>query len=79
MAYVLEFSPRHLSVLRRIAWGYDASIGDTLHKVIEDWVSQNDSQFICESCKDEPFCRLCFIKKRRKKSAGTMTIRLFVI
>ena len=68
MAYALELSQRHFSVLRRIAWGYGASMGDTLHKVIEDWVSQNDSNFICESCEDQSFCPLCFIKKRRVKA-----------
>lgn len=65
MADTLELSQRHHSIIRRIAWGYDASISDTLQKVIEDWVSQNDTLFICESCKDQSFCPLCFIKKRR--------------
>ncbi len=64
MTCALELSQRHFSVLRRIAWGYDASMGDTLHKVIEDWVSQNDSHFICESCKDQSFCLSCFMKNR---------------
>lgn len=60
----IKLSPRHFEVMRRIAWGYAASISDTLHKVIEDWISQNDSRFICESCKDQSFCPLCFIRKR---------------
>lgn len=69
MAYLKpELSQRHASALRRIAWGYDASMGDTLHKIIEDWVSQNDTSFICESCKDQSFCPSCFIKKRRQKT-----------
>jgi hypothetical protein len=68
MAYVLELSSRHFSVLRRIAWGYDAAMGDTLQKIIEDWVSQNDSHFICESCKDQSFCPSCLMKKRRQKA-----------
>jgi hypothetical protein len=67
MTNMLKLSQRHFSVLHRIAWGYDASIVDTLHKVIEDWVSQNDSRFICESCKDQSFCPSCFMKKRRAK------------
>lgn len=53
MDYELELSSRHFSVLLRIAWGYNATMGDTLHKIIEDWVSQNDSRFICEFCKDQ--------------------------
>lgn len=68
MTFTFELSQRHLFVLLRIAWGYNASIGDTLHKVIEDWVSQNDSHFICESCKDQSFCPSCFMKKRRMKA-----------
>ncbi len=63
MAYALKISSRHLSVLRRIAWSYSASMRDTLQKIIEDWVSQNDSSFICESCKDQSFCPSCFFKK----------------
>jgi hypothetical protein len=67
MAYVLKFSSkRHFFVLRRIAWAYDASMGDTLHKIIEDWVSQNESHFICEFCKDKSFCPSCFMKNRRE-------------
>ncbi|RJQ24371.1 hypothetical protein C4565_09900 [Candidatus Parcubacteria bacterium] len=68
MAYTLECSQRHFFVLRRIAWGYNASMGETLHKIIEDWVSQNDSRFICESCKDKSFCPSCFMKKHREKA-----------
>ncbi len=68
MAYVLELSSRHFSVLRRIAWGYNAAMDDTLHKIIEDWVSQNDSHFICESCKDQSFCSSCFMKRRRQNN-----------
>jgi hypothetical protein len=67
MAYVLEISARHLSVLRRIAWGYNAGMGDTLNKIIEDWVSQSDSHFICESCKDQTFCPSCFMKNADRK------------
>jgi hypothetical protein len=63
--YILKLSQRLSSVLRRIAWGYDASMGDTLHKVIGDWISQNDTRFICELCKDQSFCPSCFMKKRR--------------
>lgn len=63
MAYVLEFSQRHFSVLRRIAWAYNAYMSETLQKIIEDWISQNDPRFICESCKDKSFCPLCFVKK----------------
>jgi hypothetical protein len=66
MVYALKLSQRHFSVLRRIAWGYNASMGDTLHKVIEDWVSQNGSHFICESCKDHSFCNLCFMGKDKR-------------
>jgi hypothetical protein len=71
MTKAIELSPRHFAVLNRIAWGYTASMRDTLHKVIEDWVSQNDSQFICESCKDQSFCPLCFMSKRRGKALST--------
>lgn len=64
MPYTLKLSQRHFLVLRRIAWGYNASMGDTLHKIIEDWVSQNNPRFICESCMDRSFCPLCFMKIR---------------
>jgi hypothetical protein len=40
MAYTIKLSTRHFFVLRRIAWGYNASIGEILHKIIEDWASQ---------------------------------------
>lgn len=59
-------SSRHFNVLRRIAWGYNASIEDTLHKVIEDWVSQNDTRFICEFCKNRTFCSLCFVNNTER-------------
>jgi hypothetical protein len=63
MAYAFELSQRHFAVLRRIAWGYRASMRETLHKIIEDWVSQTDARFICESCRDQSFCPSCFMKK----------------
>lgn len=63
MAYEVKISQKYFSVLRRIAWGYDASVHDTLHKVIDDWVSQNDTRFICELCKDQSFCHFCSMKK----------------
>lgn len=71
MVYTLKLSQRHFSVLQRIAWGYDASTGETLQKIIEDWVSANDTCFICEFCKDQSFCPSCFMKRRftRVKSA----------
>lgn len=65
MVYRLELSQRYYFILRRIAWGYDASMSDTVHKVIDDWVSQNDTRFICELCKDRSFCQYCFMKKNR--------------
>ena len=67
MAFAFGISQMHLSVLRRIAWGYDASIGDTLHKIIEDWVSQNDTSFICELCRNQSFCPWCFMKDKKSK------------
>ncbi|OPX38325.1 MAG: hypothetical protein B1H11_04660 [Desulfobacteraceae bacterium 4484_190.1] len=59
MIDIPRLTKRDAETLKRLAWRYNKTTAETLHRIISFVVAEYDHDDVCESCQDRTYCNKC--------------------
>lgn len=74
MAYTPELSQEHSGTLRRIAWALEVPMTKAMEEVFDYLGNVIDKKKVCESCRDDSFCKQCSFNLKPPHSPGAASL-----